>query len=284
MKVIDFRVRPPYRSFNNDWFFGEQILNSYQKQSGRSIGESAKYRSMELFLQEMKESEIAHAVITGRSNFGKAYQDVGRVSNDDIVALIEQYPGTFSGVIGIDATNPSKAIEEIEQYVVKGVCSGITIETGFSGHPIRNDDESLYPIYQICEKNNIFIIFTAGNAYNRLWESDPVAMDNIAVEFPNLRMVLSHVGWPKIKQTIWIALKRENVWVLPDFYMFDSPGKDDFLYGLKNMVRDRMMFGSCYPLISFENALDKDLYCGIPDAVLQDYFYNNAAQFLGITM
>ena len=289
MNIIDFRVRPPYKSFDNDWYFGDAVLAHYEHQGGRKVAESARRRSMDLYLKEQQEAGIVHAVVTGRSGFGSGYEEVTEVSNDDIETLITNHLNhsnpsrKFSGVIGVDSTDTERAIDQIDRYITHGHCVGITMECGFTSKPVRYDDRSLYPIYEKCVEAGAFVIFTAGNVYDRLSHASAEAFDQIAVDFPHLRLVLSHAGWPQLMPTIWVALRHDNVWLLPDFYMFDAPGKDDFVYAINTMLRDRVMFGSCYPLISFADAIDSALHSGIHEDVLEDYLYGNAAQFLHLT-
>lgn len=281
-KIIDFRVRPPYKSFKSEWFFGGDVLKSFQHQSGRPVGKSAEEMSMDLFMHELDACKIAHAVITGRAGYGNDHPELAGVSNEDVVELVERNPKRFTGVISVDTSDCEKALAQIDQFVVDGPCKGVAIEPAFSKAPCRWDDKSLYPIYNKCEKIGAFVILTAGVQYDRLDEADPLAFDHVAVDFPNLRMVLSHAGWPYVIQTIWVALKRNNVWLLPDFYMYESPGRNDYVYAINTMLRDKMMYASAYPLVSLETAIDCNMNCGIKEDVLPDFMYNNAAKFLGL--
>lgn len=281
-KIIDFRVRPPYKSFNSEWFFGDEVLNKYQHQSGQPVGESAKQRSMDLFLKEMDDNNIIHAVVTSRVSYGLDYADMSGVDNRDVADLVSAYPNRFTGVIAVNTLECESALREIDRYIVNGPCKGVTIEPAFSKGATRWDDKSLYPIYKKCEESNAFVILTAGVQYDQLYEADPVAFDNVAVAFPNLRIVICHGGWPYITQTVWVALKRKNVWLIPAFYMYDSPGKTDFVYAINNMLSDKMMFSSAYPLAAMDAAIQCNMDSGIKESVAEDFFYNNAAKFLGI--
>lgn len=281
-KIIDFRVRPPYHTFKSEWFFGGDVLKSFMHQSGRPVGESAKAMSMELFMQELDACHISHAVITGRDGYGLAHAELSGVKNQDVVDLVTAHPERFTGVIAAHCADVSATKEDIERFVVEGPCKGVAIEPAFSKMPTRWDDERLYPIYEKCQEVGAFVIMTAGVQYDRLHEADPVGFDNVALDFPDLRIVISHGGWPYVVETIWVALRRNNVWLLPDFYMYESPGRNDFVYAINTMLRDKMMYASAYPLVSLETAVDCNTHCGIKEEVLPDFMYNNAAKFLGL--
>lgn len=281
-KIIDFRVRPPYKSFDSEWFFGEEVLGKYQHQSGQPVAESAKKRSMELFLKEMDDNNIVHAVVTSRVSYGLQFDNMAGVNNQDVADLVMEYPDRFTGVIAIDTIDCEGALKEIDKYIVNGPCKGVTIEPAFAKGATRWDDKSLYPIYKKCEDAGAFVILTAGIQYDHLWEADPVAFDNVASAFPKLRIVICHGGWPYVTQTIWVALSRDNVWLIPAFYMYDAPGVNDFVYAINNMLSDRMMFSSAYPLAAMDASIACNKAAGIKDSVASDFFYHNAAKFLGL--
>ena len=93
--LIDFRVRPPYKTNLTTSLYNKPAPSpDPTKQSIFLIGKervpSAEARSIELFMQEMDETETERAVIMGR----KA-DEYGSVDNDEIDELARAYPGRF---------------------------------------------------------------------------------------------------------------------------------------------------------------------------------------------
>ena len=102
--LIDFRVRPPYKTNLTTALYNKPAPSpDPTKQSIFLIGKervpSAEARSIELFMQEMDETETERAVIMGR----KA-DEYGSVDNDEIDELARAYPGRFIPFAGVNAS------------------------------------------------------------------------------------------------------------------------------------------------------------------------------------
>ncbi|MBO4335352.1 MAG: amidohydrolase, partial [Desulfovibrio sp.] len=81
MKIFDFRLRPPYKHFNNLGIYANPVCNeaSPQKWHGKP-SQAAREKSLDLFWQEMDEAGISAGVIIGR----QVPDDTASVPNDDI--------------------------------------------------------------------------------------------------------------------------------------------------------------------------------------------------------
>ena len=117
--LIDFRVRPPYKTNLTTSLYNKPAPSSDPtKQSIFLIGKervpSAEARSIELFMQEMDETETERAVIMGR----KA-DNYGSVDNDEIDELARAYPGRFIPFAGVNPNLPGQ-VEEIERVAAMG--------------------------------------------------------------------------------------------------------------------------------------------------------------------
>ncbi len=100
---------------------------------------------MDLFLQEMDEADITKAVVPLRRAFGH--------KNEDLLSLIEEYPGRFIGSPCIDPNlDITVSLQEIQDYVVDGPCSVIMMEPGKCQEPMHANDKRIWPIYEMCQK------------------------------------------------------------------------------------------------------------------------------------
>lgn len=283
MRAIDFRLRPPYKEFNNEWYFGKETLETMLYRSSLdTLPPSAWERSMELLLQEMDESGVQTGVLVGRYEFNGEGGDKLRIPNDTVVELMEKYPGRFVGLISANPYDTAQTLAELEQYVVNGPCCGIALDTGFCRPAMRFDDAKLYPIYDYCQKHDVRVLLGSALIYDRLETSEPKAMDNVAADFPNLKIVMGHGGWPHVTESCWIALKRPNFYLSPDFFLYGAPGWNDYVSGINNHLKDKIFFGTAYPFAGLQQAIDFSCHCGIREEVLDKYFYTNAAHFLGL--
>lgn len=87
---------------------------------------------------------------------------MGNVPNEDIAAIVADYPEKFIGVAGIDPTNRAKALEEIERFVVNGPLKAVGMEPGVLASPMYADDRRIYPIYEYCAEHGIPVLLMGG--------------------------------------------------------------------------------------------------------------------------
>jgi len=280
MKIIDFRVRPPYKTIKESYLFDN---DNYAQTFGGHWQQSAAQKSMELLIQEMDQWNVTKGIAPTR----KLYNN----DNHDLIDLLAEYPDRFIGVPNIDPLDGQAALDEIDELVVNGPCSAIILESGIAGMGIgaatgaeclTDHDKRIYPIYEKCQAENIPILFTCSClAYPACDVNIPNHIDQVAADFPNLKMVISHGGWPWAQATCGIAVKRPNVWLSPDIYMINAPGFRDYFDAANYMLQDRFLFGSAYPGMSMKICID---FCmeRIRSEVQDRFFYQNAAKLFGI--
>jgi len=246
---------------------------------GMHLPEAARQKSVEMMLAEMDAAGITKAIIPAR----KTNPNYGIVDNDDVQHFLETYPERFIGFMGVDPLEGDTALEEIVQRVVNGRFTGVIMEVGMLSTPLYADDERIWPVYQLCEEKKIPVILMNGaNAGPDVSYSNPISIDHIAVKFPQLKIVISHGGWPWVTEMLHVAWRRPNVYVSPDMYMVNFPGWQDYVTAANYVLRDRFLFGTAYPFVPFEEGVAYFKNCGILEDRLPDLFYNNAARLLGL--
>ncbi|MFR4120110.1 MAG: amidohydrolase family protein, partial [Bilophila wadsworthia] len=163
--IIDFRLRPATRGFLNMHIFrNQERIASWSGKLGMVPPPSAKQGDMELMLKEMEEGGVTLGVVPGR----QANAFMGNVPNEDIAAIVADYPEKFIGVAGIDPTNRAKALEEIERFVVNRPLKAVGMEPGVLASPMYADDRRIYPIYEYCAEHGIRCCSWAAGATARI--------------------------------------------------------------------------------------------------------------------
>lgn len=278
MKLIDFRVRPPLRGFLGMAMYADsQRRDRFTRQLGLEPAPSATRRSMPLLLDEMKAAGVVHGVVTARTS-----DFLGSVSNADVAAIVRDHPGLFSGMAAIDPTRRKRAIAEIDAALDAGF-RGVTIEPGAYPVPMYADDRRLYPIYAHLEDRDVpVVIMTGGNAGPDLSYSNPIQLDRVAADFPDLRIVVAHGNWPWVSEIIHVAFRRANVSLSPDMYLYNMPGMDDYLRAADGFLADRFFFASAYPLVPLKQYAQWFVQLPLKPENMQKCVYGNAARLLGI--
>ena len=248
--IVDMRLRPPLPTWVSKPQFNE-AATYYPTRVGFPRPPSVAARSMELLLKEMDEAQINWGVVMGR----KAAEPFGSIPNDEIADAIRQHPDRFVGFIGVDVSvPPDESLREIKRCMAMPGFKGVSIEPAASKTPMRSDDKRLYPIYEECRRLRIPIsvgssggmLPGAGAVYEY---NSPINLFNPAKDFPDLNIIVSHGGWPWVRELLGLAFNFPNLYVSPDLYLNSPslPGADEYVMAANMYMGDRLLFGTAYP-------------------------------------
>ena len=278
-KIIDCRVRVPYGEFLKSGFYSDipkrvKVADSkYNMHLPQSVFEG----SMEQLLKEMDELNIVKAIVPARHAF--------HIPNSEMEQLLVDYPDRFITFAQVSPLDGQKALDEIQRYVVEGMCTGVVVEPGYGQQEkMAVNDERMYPIYAMCQSNNLpMMLGYGGMLHPSLKLFQPVDIDTVACDFPDLRLLLAHGGWPYIQEMMWIALMRKNVYLMHDLYMYQTPGMLDYAMGANTVIKEKMVWGSAYPIVSQKESLQKYKDSGINEEFLDNVLFKNVLRFLNMT-
>ena len=277
-KAIDFRLRPPLRGFLDTAMYKEtERISGYTRSLGFEPAPSTTQKSIDLLIEEMDQSGVVAGLVVGRHAGA-----LGSLSNEDVIAICNEYPERFFGAASIDPTDRRGAVQQIKTAVEAGM-KVINIEPGAYPEPLLPDDRRLYPIYAYCEDEKLPILLMAGgNAGPDIKYTNPEALDHVLVDFPNLTVVLTHGGWPWVHQVLHLAIRRPNLYVSPDMYLANMPGMDDYLKAANGFLIDRFVYGTSYPLCPVDGYADWYRSLPLREEALEKTMYQNAARILGL--
>lgn len=277
-RLIDFRLRPPVPGYLETAMYSNPARRDrFTRQLGFEPAPSATNLSLAQCIEEMDRAGVATGVLPARES---GY--LGSTSNGAVKAIVDAHPGRFVGLAAISPLDRCRAIREIDDCIAAGF-RGVNIEPGAYPVPLYPDDARLYPIYAHCEDRRIPIVLMAGgNGGPDLSYSDPVRVDRVAADFPELSIVVSHGGWPWVHQILHVAYRRPNVYVSPDMYLANMPGMADYVAAAKGFLQDRFVYGSSYPLTPLEQYANWFRSLGFEPAVFDKLVYRNAARLLGL--
>ncbi len=280
--IIDFRVRPPFKSFCNLTIFGSRLEAANRPAAWVGpMAESVKSRSLERFLDELSAASVQHSVVWGRSVPDKA----ASTEMEDVAELVLKYPKLFSGFAGVaipEEGQVDNAVKNVEKALIHLKLKGITLEPGFAMSSTRGaDDPNLYPIYERCQELGGILGFTISvRAGGDIRFSNPEAVDRVAGLFPRLRMVVGHSFWPWVAQACGVAYRRKNVYLLPDFYGLGCPGHLQWVEAANSLLPDQILFASAYPLAAVAPMVEGYKALPFRAGVLERVMYRNAAALL----
>lgn len=283
MKVFDFRIRPPYKSFVNCDFFN-YTTSPFSWHSAPP--ESFRKRSFDVLRKEMAAAGVVQA-----ATWGRAHLDPTKAStNDDVAGVLKDHGDLFVAAFGgmcPKTGQVGETLKEIERCMTKLGMKGMTLEPSLTMQPLtRADDPILYPIYECLMGYNGILALTISRGSPQaqtLALSDPEQVDRVARDFPKLKIVISHAFWPWVQQSCGMAFRRENVYLIPDLYGMGMPGYRDWIDAANTGLQDRTLFASAYPYLGVKEMVDSYLKLPYTDAVKEKVMYANARRLLGLS-
>ena len=184
--------------------------------------------------------------------------------------------------IPFGALNPEihhDPVIEFERQLALGV-KGLKIHGVHCQH--RVNDQRLYPVYEICQDRNLPLMLHAGTSVfpgTRLRHADPYDFDDVAVDFPSLKLILCHGGrgfWYQLAE--YMVIRHENVYI----DLSGLPPKNLLSYYPKlAKLHHRFLFGTDFPGVPGVAAnAERIAALGLSEEVLENIFLNNAGRLL----
>jgi len=176
------------------------------------------------------------------------------ISNDEVAAFVEEYPDRLVGVGSVDISQSMKAVKEIRRCINELGFKAIRVLPWLWEAPPT--DRRFYPVYTACCDLGVPFCTQIGHT-GPLMPSEvgrPIYLDQVALDFPELSIVGGHIGYPWTDEAIAVATKHENVYIDTSAYTVRRYPKVLVDY-LKSNGREKVLFGSNYPMIKPAKAL-----------------------------
>lgn len=224
-------------------------LNNYHESSRRPTIENVQ----ELFAK-MDELGIDHAVVI------TSYKvDLDRPSVEEVLLALAASP-RVTVVEGLRWRGDERSdLFSLEERIRDGQVQGIKLYPGYDHYPIN--DPSLETVFRIAAKHDVPVMIHTGDTYSKTAKvrmAHPLLVDDIAVDYPDNRFVMCHLGNPWFQDAAEVLYKNDNVYA-------DISGLTlgEFTYDferyvamrLKDMITymgdpgKQLMYGSDWPLV-----------------------------------
>jgi predicted TIM-barrel fold metal-dependent hydrolase len=166
---------------------------------------------------------------------------------------------------------------------------------GFKFHPNTQgffpNDRACYPIYEAIADHRRIALFhtgqtgigagTPGGAGIRLKYSNPLHVDDVAADFPDLDIILAHPSFPWQDEALAVATHKPRVHIdlsgwSPKYF------PPQLVRYANSLLQDKVLFGSDFPLITPDRWLRDFAALDIKDHVRPKILRDNAARLLGL--
>lgn len=204
-----------------------------------------------------------------------------KVPNELIAEAVDKYPDRFMGFACVDPHKGYLATQELEMAVRELGLVGLG-EILPSDIELYPNDKKMYPLYEKAVELDIPVLIHTGQIFdpgNKIKYNNPVFVDDVAVDFPSLRLIVAHFGWPWVDEAIAVVQRNPNVY-------FDISGWApkyipklviDYMNG---PLSDKALFGTDFPLISWERFISELEELPLKESTRKKVLGENAKRFL----
>ncbi|MPZ61896.1 MAG: amidohydrolase family protein [Propionibacteriales bacterium] len=235
--------------------------------------------SVEDYVAKMDRAGVERSFLAAVKSGSRMHKIHRRISYEQVADVVQRYPDRFSGLAGVDPTEGMAGLRELE-HAVK--------DLGFIGahlYPhwfeMAPDHARYYPIYAKCCELDIPIQMQVGHCLRYTDERPlksvgrPITLDTIACDFPELKIVGIHIGWPWDEEMIAVAYKHPNVYIGSDAYA-PRHWSPNFVKFIDSWGSDKVLFGTDYPVIDPERAVQEIEELGIREDSMRKFMRDNA--------
>jgi hypothetical protein len=199
-----------------------------------------------------------------------------------------------AGVIHCAGIDVPVAVPRIAEGLRSGRYRCLKIYLGYVHHYAA--DPAYEPAYRLAAEYDVPVVFHTGDTYSsggKLKYADPMTIDDVAVDHPNVRFVIAHAGNPWIQSAAEVAYKNPNVVLEASALMLGNASTTDpawvdryvtqpisWIFGY---IEDpsKLLFGSDWPLVDIPSYVEA-YKRAIPREHWQAVFHDNAVRTFGM--
>jgi hypothetical protein len=211
------------------------------------------------------------------------------VPNEEIAEAARRYPDAIIPFASIDPAKGRAGARQVRRLVEE---HGVR---GFKFHPNLQaffpNDRAAYPLYEAIEECGAISVFhtgqtgigagAPGGGGIRLKYSNPMFVDDVAVDFPGMKIILAHPSFPWQDEALSVATHKPQVYIdlsgwSPKYF------PPQLVQYANSLLQDKVLFGTDYPLLTPERWLADFDKLPIKDSVRPKILKDNAARLLGL--
>jgi predicted TIM-barrel fold metal-dependent hydrolase len=227
------------------------------------------------FVADMERAGVEVGVVTG-------------VPNNVTAEVIQTYPRRFMGFAALSPHDGMRAVRELERLVRDQGLGGLRVSSLYNGVPAS--DRRYYPLYAKCVELDVPVrIYTAMTyANDRPYDlGHPRHLDQIAMDFPELRIIAGLGGWPWVSEMVALMRRHPNLYCdtaahRPRHFATSGSGWEPLLQFGNTLLQDKVMVGLSWETIGLplETLIGEYMQLPLKDSVKDKWLYANARRFL----
>lgn len=212
------------------------------------------------------------------------------VSNDFVHGLWKEFPDAFFGAWGsVDPWQGQKALEEAERALTELKLIGLKFQQ--CSQRFRVNDKKFYPLWDLCQQLGAPVQFhvgytglgsggPGGDGFYSMSYCQPLDVDEVAADFPNLKIIALHAGepWPEVINHV--AMHKGNV-MRETSGMWPKYFPHCMTFDINRRLQDKFIFGSEWGYFNLGELLKQWEELDLRPGIMEKVMYKNVLNFLG---
>ena len=211
-----------------------------------------------------------------------------RLGSREVLEVVQANADIMIPFVSVDPHKGKLGVREASELIEAGA-------RGFKFHPNTQafwpNDQAFYPLYEVIAEAGLIALFHSGTTGIgagmpggggvHLKYSNPMCVDDVAADFPELKIILAHPSFPWQEEALAVAVHKPNVYI--DLSGWSPKYFPEILVQYINTrLKTKMLFGSDFPLIAPDRWLKDFEKLPIKDEVRPLVLKDNAAKLLGL--
>lgn len=242
-------------------------------------------KNFRLLRKEVGVNGIGRALILA----GFRRKDDLNISTRSLVKLLEGQKG-FYVVGGVDILHYTrKDVRDFDRWLKAGDIVGIKVYTGYQH--FYPQDKRCVPIYKLCIKHDVPVMFHSGDTLAgyvddpKVKYSHPIHIDDVATNFPELKIVIAHMGNPWLIDCAEVVYKNPNVYADISGLVVGTTLETPYGRMMRQRIKDfvayteamgKLLYGTDWPLSPMDSYLRFARSLDLPPEWMDKLFYKNA--------
>ena len=214
--------------------------------------------SVEQYLSKMDRAGIDRSLLIGVRAGDLNVKGSFEIPYERVAEVCSAHPDRFSGLAGLDPYRGMQGLRDLENAVNHLGFVGAHFYPHWFG--LAPDHAKWYPHYAKCCELDIPVMLQVG--HNLIYSRErrlpsvgrPICLDQVAIDFPELKILGIHIGVPWTDEMISMAWKHENVFIGVDAYA-PKHWPASLVHYLDSYGRQKVLFGTDWPVIDPERAV-----------------------------
>lgn len=198
-------------------------------------------------------SKVDRAVVLAFKSIALDFE----VPNDYVAEYVKTDPNRFIGFMSVDPHDPH-AMQEMERAHQELGLRGLKMSPIYQAfHPM---DPRALPIYAYAERHGIPMLVHQGTTFPRvapLKYAHPEMLEDVAIAFPELRIIVAHLGHPWEVETIALVRKHPHVYTdISGLYYRPWQLYNSLMLCQEYGVMHKLIFGTDFPVTKVDETIE----------------------------